>query len=149
MDDVNPDERVERAWSVERRARERGRGRKRTNERSMHSAKGKNQSQSRGVERALKRFIVALVLGDVGIEIALHLGANLWGHSIVVQHAIEMIVFVLEHARFEAFERHLELFTLEVLRFDLYADRSLREGSARMRRRQSFESHANERTRDH
>jgi hypothetical protein len=37
-----------------------------------------------------------------------------------------MVVLVLEHARLEPFEGHFEFFTLQVLRFDLNADRALR-----------------------
>ena len=55
------------------------------------------------------------------IQLPLHCGSHLWRHPVVEQHPIQVVVLMLEHARLEAVQGHLELLAVQVLRLDLDA----------------------------
>jgi hypothetical protein len=73
----------------------------------------------------LQSFLFARVRLDEAVERALNRSTHLGRHAVVVEDSVEMVVLVLEDACFEPLEGHLEFFTLEILRLDLYPQRTL------------------------
>ena len=63
---------------------------------------------------------------DQRVQLTLHRRLDFIGHLIVEQNPVEVVVLVLEHPGFEAVQGHLELFTAQVLRFNLDAGGPLR-----------------------
>lgn len=76
----------------------------------------------------LQSFFFARIRGDEAVEGALDFAAHLFRHAVVVEHAVEVVVLVLENASLKAIEGHFELFPLQVLSLNLDTDRTLRIG---------------------
>lgn len=88
-------------------------------------AKVKKRGRAIKNHHQLQSFFFARIRGDEAIEGALDFGAHVFRHAVVVEHAVEVVVLVLENASLKAIQGHFELFPLQVLSLDLDTNRTL------------------------
>jgi hypothetical protein len=88
-------------------------------------AKVKERGSAIKNHHQLQSFVFAWIRGDKAVEGALDFGAHVFRHAVMVEHAVEVVILMLEDASLKTIQGHFEFFPLQVLSLDLDTNRTL------------------------